>query len=77
MDFSDNIFCHRSFYLGLFIILELINMVGATSIFDRIKEEKFDMRYKPILDSHGKAYRKLRKLTTITKCFKLRIILKD
>ena len=51
-------------------------MVTAISIYDKMREGKFDMRCKPILDSHGKAYRKLKKLTTVTKCFKIKIIFK-
>lgn len=48
-------------------------MVTAISIYDRIREERFDMKCKPILDSYGKAYKKLKKLTTVTKCFKIKI----
>lgn len=48
-------------------------MAPVVSIYDREREGRFDMRCKPILDSSGRAFKKLKKQTT--KCFSIKIVL--
>ena len=52
-------------------------MAPVTSIFDRIREKNFDMRYKPILDNYGRAFRKLKKTNRVIKYLGVKVIIKN